>query len=172
MPAKKATKKTVKKAVPSNAKASLLEFEPGTIAGPPSTAYVKKKERMLGNPFDPAFLAFLQEHNGGVPKQRLFKVGRNEKVLERFLCLLPDYEDNALGDYDIGVVWSDIEDRLSDFLVPFAAVFAGDFLCFDHEDANPPRVVLWNHDLSEEDEPSTVPVADSFEAFLGMLYAG
>ena len=166
MPAKKVSRKK------STAKAPALEFEPGTVAPPPTGTYVKKKERMLDHTFDPVFLAFLQTHNGCVPKQRLFKVGHEEKILERFLGLLPDYEDNALGAYDIGVVWSDIEDRLNEHLVPFAVVFAGDFLCFDHEEGSPPRVVLWNHELSEEDEPATSPVADSFEALLAMLYAG
>ncbi|MBS1794070.1 MAG: SMI1/KNR4 family protein [Acidobacteria bacterium] len=148
-----------------------LEFEPETGAGPLDADYVNEEEEMIGWEFPPEFLEFLKKQNGGVPKKKYFPLGENTKVLERFLCLDADYEESKFGDYDIGVVWSDILDRLNDYLVPFAAVFAGDFLCFDYEDeeSETVRVVLWNHDLSEDDEPHTTPVADGFEAFLKML---
>jgi hypothetical protein len=148
-----------------------LEFEPGTEAGEFTDEYVKETEEMIELEFEPDFLAFLKKHNGGVPLKPYFKLDENVKVVEGFLSLVPDYaNDDEFGGYDIGVIWSQIEDRLNEYLVPFAAVFAGDFLCFDYEDeGDKPKVVLWNHDLSEEDEPHLTHVADNFRQFLSML---
>ncbi len=149
-----------------------LEFEPGTNAGKLDADYVDTTEEMISWNFPPEFIEFLKVQNGGAPKKKYFRMGDNIKVLERFLCLVADYETGKFGDYDIGVVWSDIVDRLNDYLVPFAAVFAGDFLCFDYdvEDSEPVKIVLWNHDLSEDDEPHTTFVATSFNELLGMLF--
>ena len=64
---------------------------------------------------------------------------KNELLIERFLCLLEDPEDDdENGWYDIEVVLSDIDTRLTDDedltginIIPFAVLFAGDFLCLD-----------------------------------------
>lgn len=147
-----------------------LEFEPGTEAGELDEDAVLENEEMIGLDFPPDYLDFLREHNGGVPKKKYFKMEDNTKVLEFFLCMVADVEDDEFGDSDVGVVWSEIEDRLNEWLVPFAAVFAGDFACFDYEkNAETPSVVLWNHDLSDTRKPVTFPIADNFQQFLSML---
>ena len=164
-------RKPAGKKTPSRA-ASTLDFEPGSSAGPFTRAYVKRLQRMLDIEFAPEWLAFLEAHNGGKPRRRYFKMGKNTKVLEFFFSLVPDYEDNErFGDVDVGVIWSQIDDRLNEHLVPFAAVFAGDMLCFDHEGGGTPRVVLWDHERSDEDSPVTEPVADDFASFLALLSA-
>ncbi|HVE57388.1 MAG TPA: SMI1/KNR4 family protein [Pyrinomonadaceae bacterium] len=147
-----------------------LEFEPGTEAGEFDDEYVKETEEMLELEFTPEFIAFLKQHNGGIPKKRYFKLDDDVKVVEVFLNLFPDYEDDPkFGQFDIGVVWSEIEDRLNEYLIPFAAVYPGDFLCFDYEDNDPPKIVLWDHNRSLEDEPVTYPVTDNFKQFLALL---
>jgi len=147
-----------------------LEFESDTDAGPLDEDYIEDTEDMLNLEFTPEFITFLKNHNGGVPKKRYFRLGKNVKVVEQFLCIFSNYkEDEKFGQFDIGVVWSQIEDRLNEFLIPFAALFPGDFLCFDYENGEAPTVVLWIHDQSGEGEPATKPVADSFEQFLAML---
>jgi hypothetical protein len=147
-----------------------LKFDPETEAGEFDDQYVKDTEEMLALDFTPDFLKFLKKHNGGISDKQYFKLDDDVKVVERFLCLCPDYEERPeFGQFDIGVVWSQIEDRLNDYLIPFAAVFTGDFLCFDYENNDPPKIVVWDHDLSEEDEPVTYPVADDFKQFLTML---
>jgi len=147
-----------------------IEMEPGTDAGPLNEDYVEETEDMLELEFAPEFIEFLENHNGGVPKNQYFRLGSNVKILERFLCVFAEYQENIeFGQFDIGVVWSQIEDRLNEFLMPFAVVFAGDFLCFDFEESDDPTVVLWYHDRSGEGEPFTVKVADNFKQFLQML---
>jgi SMI1-KNR4 cell-wall len=147
-----------------------LQFEADTDAGDFDKKYVTETEEMLALELKSDFIAFLKNHNGGIPKKQYFKLGKNVNVVERFLCLFPDYEERPeFGQFDIGVVWSQIEDRLNEYLIPFAAVFPGDFVCFDYEDNDEPKVVLWDHNRSQEYDPVTKPVADSFEEFLSML---
>ena len=146
-----------------------LEFMPEVNAGKFDAKYVKETEQMLGQRLPADFLALLKQHNAGIPKQRFFPLGKNMKVLDQFLGLIPGYADNRYGDLDIGVIWSAIEDRLNEHLVPFALAYPGDYLCFDYENAKVPKVVLWLHDQSNEDSPVTQPVAKNFKAFLSML---
>lgn len=148
-----------------------LEFLPGTEAGEFDDQYIKETEDMLRLKFEPDYLAFLEKHNGGVPKKQFFPLDDNVKVVERFLSFVPDYEDNEeFGYYDVAVVWSQISDRLNEYLIPFAIIYPGDFLCFDYEGGGEQaKIVLWDHDLSEELKPYTIPVADNFRQFLSML---
>lgn len=145
-----------------------LQFSPKVDAGEFDENYVAETEKMLGHKLPPDFLALLKRHNGGVAKRKFFRLGNNIKVLDQFLALVPDYKNSPYGDLDIGVVWSNIEDRLTDELVPFAMIYPGDYLCFDYSSA-PPKVVLWIHDRSAENAPALAPVADNFGRFLSML---
>lgn len=53
-------------------------------------------------------------YNGAIPVTNIFNVNFHEFVLERFLCILEDNESNDLGMYDIDVILSQIEKRLTD----------------------------------------------------------
>jgi SMI1-KNR4 cell-wall len=147
-----------------------IPLRPNTAMGRVDRRYASRTEDMLELEFTEEFLEFLDRHNGGVPLTPNFRMGKNVKVIERFLCLVKDYKTRPLGELDIGVVWSQLEDRLGEFLQPFAAVFPGDFLCFDFSSSDNPSVVLWVHDRSDEDAPYTVKVAKNFRAFLGLLF--
>jgi len=149
--------------------AKSIAIEAGSSPGAIADTQLKKVERALSVTFPAGFLEFLRASNGGVPVRKFFLLAGNEKVVERFLSIIADYKTNPLGMYDIEVTWSQIEDRLTAELIPFAALFAGDFLCFDFS-VKPPAVMLWNHDYSSEDSPDLTPVARSFEAFCAMLH--
>lgn len=147
-----------------------VPLRPKTRGGKVDRRSLRRTEDMLQLEVTDEFLDFLDRHNGGVPATPNFKLGRNVKVVERFLSLVKDSKTNPLGQVDLGVVWSQIEDRLDEFLMPFAAVFPGDFLCFDFTKSDEPTVVLWVHDQSDEGAPHTVRVAKNFRAFIGMLF--
>ncbi len=148
-----------------------LEIEDDTCAGELKPQAVSEIEKMIGQRLNSDYVEFLKRCNGGSPRKRYFDVGGNSKVVERFLCILEDYKTNSDGAYDVGVVWSQIEDRLNSYLVPFAALFAGDFLCFDYaKQPHNPAVVLWDHDLSDEKKPHTKFIAEDLNDFLKMLY--
>lgn len=66
-----------------------------------------------------------------------------------------------------------IEDRLNEYLLPFAVLFAGDMLCFDYREGSRPAVVVWLHEESAADcTPVTKPVAANFDEFLSLLFYG
>ncbi|MCU4969347.1 SMI1/KNR4 family protein [Bacillus toyonensis] len=123
------------------------------------------------------FIDFLKKYNGSIPITNVFLHEKNELLIERFLCLLEDPEDDEEnGWYDIEVVLSDIDTRLTDDedltginVIPFAVLFAGDFLCLDFREKEIPPVVVWYHEESEELNPVTSEVADNFSEFLSML---
>jgi len=147
-----------------------IDFLPNTVGEAPDDAELQETEDLLGRPLEPSYVEFLRRSNGGAPVQRYFSLGKNVKVVERFLCVVPRTPENeALAEYNVGAVWSQIVDRLMG-QVPFAAIFPGDFLCFDYNQGEPPLpVVWWNHDKSREDKPDLTPVAASFAEFLKLL---
>lgn len=120
---------------------------------------------------------FLLDSNGGVPDKREFCFGNRKYMIVSFLCILEDSEHNKNGHYDIDVVLSQIEDRLTDNedlvgcdLLPIAELFAGDYLCLDFNESNDnPSICVWNHEESGELEPVTYKVADTFTEFVQML---
>lgn len=148
-----------------------LEFDPLSCVGSVGYKEIAHTERAYEFHFDPAYIRLLEQCNGGVPKKRYFPVPGNIKVIERFLCMIDDVRaDERHGRNDMGVVTTQIEDRLNEYMVPFATLFAGDYLCFDAEESDPPKIVVWNHERSREGSPVTLPVADTFSEFLSLLY--
>jgi hypothetical protein len=151
-----------------------LRYEPDSFAGPLDRAHVAAVGASLGRRFDPDYLRHLARYHGGVPGKRFFPTANNVKVIERFLCMIPDpVADERHGWHDVEVVFDQLEDRLGDdeetYLVPFAALFGGDFLCFDYRSGDPPRVVAWDHEASEPGKPATEEVAAGFAEFLKTL---
>ena len=147
------------------------------IAAPGANA-VSSFEAYARQRLPDSFKDFLSYGNGGSPKRSTLTVGTEERVVERFLPLIDDpKQDPAQGQYDVSVVESQIgerlacdEDQTGCVLVPFAALFGGDFLCFDYRGGrDEPSVVIWDHETSDEFAPDTRDVADSFSAFVALL---
>ena len=146
-----------------------IPFDKASASDPFEDRYVREVESEVGLRFPADFVHIMKISNGGVPLRQIFDLDGNEKVVERFLSFVEDYKTHRLGMYDIEVVWSQIEDRLEESVCPFAAVFAGDFLCFDGRREGEPSVVLWTHDVVGDELPELIPVADTFEQFVEML---
>ena len=123
------------------------------------------------------YKSFIKKHNGAIPKNGVFMHKGHEYLIERFLGIVEDYEDDDLGVYDIEVIESQIGERLTaneDLIgmevVPIAALFGGDFVCLDvRETHDNPSVCIWYHEESGVFDPVTDKVADSFTEFLAML---
>jgi len=148
-----------------------LQFEPNTSGPAFSSARLRVVESELGVELPHDFLEVLRAANGGIPSARHLSISGNERQIDRFLSIFDDYKNHPLGIYDIEVVWSQIEDRLGESLVPFAALSNGDFLCFSYgPEERTPSVVLWDHECSLADEPSVQPVARSFSDLLKKLH--
>ena len=99
-------------------------------------------------------------------------------MIDRMLCLLPEPEDDVNGCYDITVVLTQVDTRLTDNedlvgaeVIPIAELFAGDLLCLDlRERPECAPVVVWDHEMSEDFHPVFTKVADSLAEFEQMLF--
>jgi len=125
-----------------------------------------------------SFITFISAYNGAIPEKLIISANGQERLVEKFLCLLENPSDEPVeGQYDIGVVITQIEDRLTDDedliganIIPFAAIFGGDFLCMDFRN-NPenPNIILWDHNESDELDPVTYDVSVSFSDFFSAI---
>jgi hypothetical protein len=145
---------------------------------PPSEQEILRSQKSYRVKYPKDYLAFLKDDNGGVPVNRCFDTKNNTKVVDRFLPQMDDpNSDPVHGQYDVGVVWSQIFDRLSGDpdqygakLIPVVALEFGDMVCLDfRKKPNAPEIVVWYHDQSEEYKPVTEKIADSFSEFLDKL---
>lgn len=138
---------------------------------------LKREEEMWRVKLPADYREILLNTNGGVPHKREFECSNHMYMIVSFLCVLEKTEHNEYGFYDIDVVLSQIEDRLTNNedlvgceLLPIAELFAGDYLCLDfRENKEPPTICVWSHEESEELEPVTYKVADTFSEFIEML---
>jgi hypothetical protein len=155
-----------------------LDYEPDSFVGPLDRRAVKAFEKWLWASgydrirFDPVYLDYLARYHGGSPRKRYFDTEADTRhVVVRFLNFLPSGSGHRLEQYNVEATWGLVSDRMGLFLMPFAELFAGDLLCFDHEAGNPPRVVAWFHEQSRPGQwPYTEPVAGSFGEFLHLLH--
>jgi hypothetical protein len=153
-----------------------LGYDPSSLLGPLDMRRVEKFQKYISGAtdqhleFDPAYLRHLAKYHGGRPKKSwFFSAKGNDYVIERFLNFIDPKSDDVLGEYNVEVTWGMICDRLNDYLIPFAELFAGNFLCFDYEGGGRPKVVVWRHEDSREERPATEFVAANFDEFLTKL---
>ena len=156
-----------------------IEIEKNSVCDPPSKERIEWFEKAYRIKLPESFVQFLAYANCGVPvKEKTFFVGNKERLIERFLCITnsPKQEPDK-GIYDITVVATQLDERLVDDpdmigmnLIPIATLFAGDFVCLDYrESKDNPKVVVWDHEQSDEFAPATEVVANSFDEFLELL---
>ena len=159
-----------------------VDMVPGSVALPlPDGDIVNRFETAYKVVLPEGYRHFLKHSGGGRPATRTFMAGGRQWVIDRFLCLLLDPEDHPLGEYDIGVTWSQLFDRLTSdpdgvgaSMVPIAVLFAGDFVCLDYRASkDKPRtesqVVVWLHEQSEPFAPAVRRVCDTFTEFLELV---
>lgn len=143
----------------------------------PDKGLIKRVEESFEIKFPVDFIDFIFKYNGAIPITRFFQYKSNRYVVDRFLCLLDNPGESDSGMYDIKVVFSQLDERIiSDGdstgaeLVPFAALFAGNFVCLDYsENKTNPTICIWNNEDSGEFEPVTEKIANNINDFLGML---
>lgn len=152
----------------------------GRVLYRPNEAEIQRKENMwrLKLPLD--YRHFLKEYNGGVPEKSEFKGIHSNRtyMVETFLSIIKVEDYDEFGDYDIDVIHTQLDERLSangDLvgydMVPIAQIFAGDYVCLDYrESSDHPCVCVWSHEESGEFDPVTYKIADSFTQFIEMLF--
>ena len=146
----------------------------------PSEQLIQETEKYWRLKLPSSYYRFLMKYNGGIPAKQTFYYQNHGYCVVCFLCLLEDVENDNNGCFDIDVVLTQIEDRLTTTeeyrgyeLLPIAELFGCDYLCLDfRENPNEPCICIWKHDESGELDPVTFKVADSFDDFLAMLVQG
>ena len=156
-----------------------LEYEPDSFVGPFNVQVVKDFESYLHEcgwssiVFDESYVKYLAKYHGGCPRKKYFSTRTGTvhvlEEFEHFDDTLP--HESPMRVYNVKRSWSDASDRLGLYLMPFADLFAGDMLCFDHSQPGRPKVVVWYHEESDENAPHTELVADNFDEFLKLLHA-
>lgn len=156
----------------------MTQKEQAIISPMPTDTLLHEKEVAWRVKLPDDYKEFIKKENGVIPSKRYFHFGNNEKVVERFLCVLENSKNNPLSIYDIDVVMSQLDERLfvhEDILgfelIPIVALFGGDFVCLNYvEDTENPSICIWYHEESYELEPAIEFLANNFTEFLAMLY--
>lgn len=160
-----------------------MEFDNSSVILPlPTDELIDDNETFLRVKFPIRYRNLIKEYNGCSLKDYsgiFLAENHHEYVIDRFLCQVPDPKEVELGVYDINVVLAQIEERLTNeeyadelgnSVVPIAVLFAGDFLCLDfREDKDNPKVVVWDHERSDDWKPVFYYVANSFDEFMKIV---
>lgn len=97
------------------------------------------------------------ENNAGIPSLFTFDLGMNKEMVFGGLLSFNEGDEDSFYDY-VGLF--EKEDGKALKMFPFAIDPAGNFFCIENN-----KVVLYNHE-----EDSTIVIANTFSAFLNMLY--
>lgn len=156
----------------------MINCTDGSTLPPPSNDHIEKIQSYYEIVFPKDYRLLLTLANGCTPTQKVFSIGGNEKIVERFLPVLDDAKaDQINGWADIEVVASQLDSRLATDpngknidLIPIASLFAGDFIVLDYRlSRNNPSIGLWDHEASDEFSPSVRTIATSVTEFIEML---
>ena len=108
------------------------------------------------------FKKFVLKYDGGYPSPNHFKVDGKVEIFNNLISLDENEYDNI---YEI---LEDLQDRLSDQLIPFAEDGFGNLLCFDYSaDKN---IVFWDHEKNYDDFKESTFVCDSFSSLIENLF--
>lgn len=154
-----------------------MNIESNSIISEDISERIRKVEEYSKINFPDSYIDFIKKYNVGVPLTNEFLCNKHFYAIDRFLGFVNEYKTSPLGNYDIAVVLSQIDTRLTDNpdlngdeLIPIASLFAGDYVCLDFKDNKEnPSICIWSHEESGEFEPVTYKVADTFSEFLDML---
>lgn len=160
-----------------------MRFKPGTILPPANPSSLDKFEDYYlgGLKLPAAFRAFMATHNGAAPvnddNSIYSEAFGDDIVIERFLPQIDDYRAHPDSWAEFEVILTQISERTAygadaehEHLIPFALLFAGDYLVLDYyTNQTEPAVAVWDHERSLPDAPHAPVIAENFEAFLHLF---
>lgn len=136
---------------------------------------LEKVEELVDADLPDDYRAFLLEHNGGTAVPALFDVVTVEgdettTVVDRFYSVGAGAGTPWDLATNISFYWEN--ERIPEWVVPIAADIAGNLVCLSVSDDDYGQVFFWDHEteLEYELDENQAPLAESFSAFLEMLY--
>ncbi|MBC6310986.1 SMI1/KNR4 family protein [Listeria sp. FSL L7-1582] len=157
-----------------------MEIKQDSIINPlPDSQLLSEKEKKWRIALPESYKQFIQKFSGAIPIRDTFTCNNHEYAIDRFLCILNVTGTREDEYYDIGVVRTQLDERIitdedliGTELLPIAVLFAGDFVCLDYREKTvEPTVCVWNHEESADLEPVTYLISENFEEFLDILKA-
>ncbi|ETT30265.1 SMI1/KNR4 family protein [Paenibacillus sp. FSL P4-0338] len=156
-----------------------MEVKDQTIIYPlPDDVLLTEKENKWRIKLPDEYKEFIKICNGASPVKASFRCNNHSYTIDRFLCILKVIGESDDEFYDIGVVRTQLDERIvadenlvGTELLPIAALFAGDFVCLDYSntDKTEPAVCVWNHEESSDLDPVTYFTSNTFDEFLNIL---
>lgn len=154
-----------------------MNMQPNSIITDDISERIRKVEKYCRIKFPDSYVNFIKNNNVGVPIKNEFLCSNHYYAIDRFLGFVNDFRTSPLGWYDISVVLTQIDTRLTDNpklvgdeMIPIVMLFAGDYVCLDYrQNKEEPSVCVWDHEASDEFDPVTYHVADTFPEFIAML---
>ena len=147
-----------------------MNMQPGSIITGDISQEIRKTEKYCRIKFPDSYINFIKKYNVGVPINNEFLCNNHFYAIDRFLGFVSDYRTSPLGVYDIAVVLTQVDTRLTDNpklvgdeMIPIVELFAGDLVCLDYRKSKEePSVCVWDHEASEDFAPVTYHVADTW----------
>ncbi|GAF65107.1 hypothetical protein BTS2_2005 [Bacillus sp. TS-2] len=155
-----------------------MKVKAGSIIYPlPDDSLLSERESKWRINLPEKYKDFIKKYNGSSPIKDSFKYNNRVYAIDRYLCILRVTGETEDEYYDIGVVRTQLEERIvfdedlvGTELLPIAVLYAGDFVCLDYRNGDEePTVCVWNHEESSDLNPVTYTISNSFEEFLKML---
>ena len=123
---------------------------------------IERVEHRLQITLPEDYKQFVLKYDGGYPSPNHFKVDGKVEIFNNLISLDENEYDNI---YEI---LEDLQDRLSDQLIPFAEDGFGNLLCFDYSaDKN---IVFWDHEKNYDNFKESTFVCDSFSSLIENLF--
>lgn len=131
-------------------------------------------EKKAGIRFPVDFKTYFSQNYGDKPVKSVIPVGKGNTVAGHFLHFQQVDASDSLSLYEVEYQFEDIEEFISDKVVPFLITVGSDLICFDFRDTpvNPRVVLVISGNMEDGEEKSVKFVAKDFESFLGILQHG
>ena len=131
--------------------------------------YLHSLEVDLNVKFPDDFLSFIKINFGDKPEDSIFKVGKGMASLAHFLHF-QDVVDESLEIYSIEEQKEDIDEYLSDKIVPIAITYDSNLIALDfRETTQQPTVIFIISGEIEDGVDSIRPICSTFSEFLMLL---
>lgn len=127
---------------------------------------ITRFENMLGITFPEDYKICVRHNNAGRPRPNVFDTAQRKELIAKMLLSFDQtHTENIWTPYEY------LKNSLPKLVVPFMSDQFGNYICFDYRYSDKPSVVLWDHELCNQNAgQGIVYIAEDFSEFIGALY--